>query len=360
MSDKKWKIFERIVAAIHVAEQKGASVQWNEKINGRQFDVTVRFKNGLYEYLTVVECKDYGKAVPAEKVDALVTKARDAHADKAIMVSASGFQIGAMEVAKRHGIELFSLRTLSAAAKGMVEDALMPVLWVYDFRFQIDGKNEELAIPEELAVLRMFLRDQRIVGPGIDTCPETVLDHIRSEVTRLATPTPQKFVVPFPKSTVAVHPNLGTRTPIASFSITYQLITAADLKTTEGLGVDPYFDGSIYKLHNELTKESLLVDSSKLMLGINTVLEPGKYYYNPHLGFSYYCLKVKDSKADMVLVESYQAGRLFQATLLGGPKEFWWQFIEVIHRKEIERLRKLYESYRENTSNDLESDKTPA
>ena len=82
MSDKKWKMFERIVAAIHVAEQRGATVQWGETIKGRQFDVTVRFKHGLYEYLTVVECKDYGRPVPAEKVDALVTKSRDAAATK--------------------------------------------------------------------------------------------------------------------------------------------------------------------------------------------------------------------------------------------------------------------------------------
>ncbi len=49
----KWKKFERLVAAIHSAEQKGASVKWNDAINGRQFDVTIRFKEGFYDYLTV-------------------------------------------------------------------------------------------------------------------------------------------------------------------------------------------------------------------------------------------------------------------------------------------------------------------
>jgi hypothetical protein len=113
MTEKKWKMFERIVAAIHLAEQKGATVKWDETIKGRQFDVTVRFKHGLYEYLSVVECKDYATPVPAEKVDALVTKFRDVGADKAIMVAASGFQAGAIDVAKRHGIQLFSLKALS-------------------------------------------------------------------------------------------------------------------------------------------------------------------------------------------------------------------------------------------------------
>jgi N-glycosylase/DNA lyase len=58
-------------------------------------------------------------------------------------------------------------------------------------------------------------------------------------------------------------------------------------------------------------------------------------------------LEVKDSKADMVLIESYQNGQLLQATLRGSPKEWWWQFIEVTDKKEIERLIKLYEKYQE-------------
>jgi hypothetical protein len=228
MSDKKWKMFERIVAAIHVAEQKGATVQWDEKINGRQFDVTIRFKHGLYEYLTVVECKDYAKPVPAEKVDALVTKSRDAGADKAIMVSASGFQAGAIQVAKRHNIQLFSLKTLSNTPEDTITDTLMPVLWIYDFRFQEEGKNSEIAFPEEPGVLRMFLRDQKIEGPGVDTNPEQILEDIRDEISKSATAATQRFLVKFPKGTVIVHPNLGNRTPIASFSILYQLITAGD------------------------------------------------------------------------------------------------------------------------------------
>lgn len=198
----------------------------------------------------------------------------------------------------------------------------------------------------------MFLRDQKIEGPGIDTSPEQILEDARSEITNLATATTQKFLVEFPKGTVVIHPNLGTRTPIASFSVLYQLITAGDLKTTEGLGVDPYFDSPIYKLQNELTNESLMVDSSMLKLGFDTILEPGRYYRNAHLGFSYCCLEVRGSKADMVLVESYQAGRLLQGTLRGSPKEWWWQFIEATDKKEIERLTKLYETYTKNTSDD--------
>src|SRR5947208_709895 len=105
-SDSKWKNFERLVTAIHRAADAGAAVRWNEVIAGRQFDVTIRFRKGLYEYLTVVECKDEAKAVSVDKVDAFVTKAADIHAHHAVMASTSGFQEGAVSVARRHNVTL--------------------------------------------------------------------------------------------------------------------------------------------------------------------------------------------------------------------------------------------------------------
>ena len=102
--DKKWKKFERVVAAIHVAEHSGATVTWNDHINGRQFDVVIRFKFQFYEYLTLIECRDEQRRVEAGDVDAFVTKSRDAGANKAIIVSSSGFQSGAKTIAERHNI----------------------------------------------------------------------------------------------------------------------------------------------------------------------------------------------------------------------------------------------------------------
>src|SRR5258705_11463868 len=107
--EKKWKKFERVVAAIHVAENVGATVVWNDHINGRQFDVTIRFKFQFYEYLVLIECKNQKFPVKAEDIDAFVTKSRDAGANKAIVVSGSGFQSGAKTIADKHNIELFTL-----------------------------------------------------------------------------------------------------------------------------------------------------------------------------------------------------------------------------------------------------------
>src|SRR6185369_6780888 len=119
--EKKWKKFERVVAAIHRAEAKGAAVSWNDNINGRQFDVVIRFKFQFYEYLVIVECKDHCRPVEAKEIDAFVTKSADAHANKAVVVSSQGFQTGAVDVAKKHNIELFTLTEVQA----MPEDILM-------------------------------------------------------------------------------------------------------------------------------------------------------------------------------------------------------------------------------------------
>jgi len=106
---KQWEQFERLVTAIHTTLDPNANVTWNDTINGRQFDVTIRFKKGLYDYLTVIECKDYASAVGVDKVEAFITKARDAGAHQAVSASSSGFQSGAYEVANRHRVTLMHL-----------------------------------------------------------------------------------------------------------------------------------------------------------------------------------------------------------------------------------------------------------
>src|SRR3984893_9285206 len=96
------KLFERLVAAIHKAADKNASVVRNDVIGGRQFDVTIRFKKGFYEYLTVIECKDYERPVPIEKVEAFITKARDVNANSIIMATRSAFQYCAAYCGRNH------------------------------------------------------------------------------------------------------------------------------------------------------------------------------------------------------------------------------------------------------------------
>ena len=106
---QRWEQFELLVAAIHRAIDPAAQIKWNDSINSRQFDVTIRFRRGLYDYLTVIECKDYSSPVPVGEVEAFITKSRDAKAHQAVMASASGFQSGARAVAERHNVTLVHL-----------------------------------------------------------------------------------------------------------------------------------------------------------------------------------------------------------------------------------------------------------
>lgn len=100
---------ERIVAGIHAVSGDGAEVRWNQRINGRQFDVVVRFSLGTLSYLVLVEVKNKKRKASAEDVEAFVTKARDQNANKAVFVTAAGFQSGAIKIASRHGVDLFTI-----------------------------------------------------------------------------------------------------------------------------------------------------------------------------------------------------------------------------------------------------------
>ena len=99
MNIDNWKKFERLVAAVHLSDEHNTTVKWNEFINGRQFDVTIRFTHGLHDYLTVIECKKESRRVEVSDVEAFVTKAHDAGASKAVIVSSAGFQQGCIPVA---------------------------------------------------------------------------------------------------------------------------------------------------------------------------------------------------------------------------------------------------------------------
>src|SRR3546814_13079848 len=94
---------ERIVAGIHVVTTEGAEVIWNEKINGRQFDVAVRFQVGTLRYLVLIEVKNRSRKVTAEHIASFVTKARDQKASKTVVDSDAEFQYGAVLVAGGRG-----------------------------------------------------------------------------------------------------------------------------------------------------------------------------------------------------------------------------------------------------------------
>jgi hypothetical protein len=338
-----WKKFEKLVAALHIAEQKGAVIKWNDEIDGRQFDVTIRFKNGFYDYLTVIECKDYKKPVAVEKVDALATKSRDAKADKAVMVSASGFQKGAIKVAQKHNISLFTLKSLSSTSSSKIAQSFSPILLVYFIRFNVEAKNECVAIPEETGVMRSLMRDIKIIVEHNEICPEEIISNHRNDITELATCIPQTYEILFPPKTIMIPPNTLKRDNISALLLDFCLISENQLIKKPNVGIDNYLSEDIYEFVDELKGKTNVIDSSKYELGFDTVLEEGKFYKNPHLDFSYYCKSVGKTEAELCLVESYQFDQLFQLTfLIDFERGKISQFVEVTDKGEISRLKELY------------------
>jgi hypothetical protein len=89
-----------------------------------------------------------------------------------------------------------------------------------------------------------------------------------------------------------------------------------------------------------IKKNRVAIASEKLELGFDTALEEGKFYFNPHLEFSYYCEKIESGEAKMYLVESYQHGMLIGCEFQMETK-YSGQYLEVTDLTEIARLGKL-------------------
>jgi hypothetical protein len=80
-------------------------------------------------------------------------------------------------------------------------------------------------------------------------------------------------------------------------------------------------------------------------MGFDTKLEVGKFYCIPSLYNYYYCEKIVNTLARFILVESYQFGTLFQATIQQETK-YSGYYVEVTDKKRLERLEKMLEGYR--------------
>lgn len=92
-----------------------ANVQHNIKLEGRsgckhQIDVYWGYEKDGVKHRVAIECKNYSKHVPKEKVCAFHSKISDLDCVEGIMVSKKGFQSGAIQYAKAYGISLKELR----------------------------------------------------------------------------------------------------------------------------------------------------------------------------------------------------------------------------------------------------------
>lgn len=117
------KEYEQFVALLHQAllssetltEQNIIEVKLNKKIMDscgveREFDLYWEYELAGITYKTVIECKDYNKKIPLEKIDALIGKIRDIPDIRAVFATKQGYQSGAEKKARHNKIDLLIVR----------------------------------------------------------------------------------------------------------------------------------------------------------------------------------------------------------------------------------------------------------
>ena len=85
----------------------------NKKIKSNdgdyQIDIYAEFIAMSVKFKVIVECKRYTRSIEREKIVLLADKVRSLGANKGVLISTSGFQTGAVEYAKTHGIALIQI-----------------------------------------------------------------------------------------------------------------------------------------------------------------------------------------------------------------------------------------------------------
>jgi hypothetical protein len=343
---------ERIVAGIQDVTTDGADVTWNETINGRQFDVVVRFKLGTLSYLVVVEVRNKTRRTGVNEIEAFITKARDQKANKTVFVNVAGFQSGAVEVAQRHGVELFKVSfdekwlavsknanfvnikmrdaepseqpTLNIGEANLVNVVEKATL-IYD-----DGSEAEM--PTEPSQMTYYahqtkLADGRTLHEAIfGDAPHVVLGE-NLNAANVIDP-PQRIEPPddlaFPAGTVRL--------------IRYRILGRMGRPIRGNIKIEPTSFSQEVIYTNVITDEVMRFNIGSLPLGVKRV-QPGSFYFNYFPLRYYYCESIKRNKATYHLIESFQSGELFRATGLVQDVKYSYYYIPVSDKPTLNRLQ---------------------
>lgn len=310
-------------------------------INGRQFDVTIRFKQGLYEYLTIVECKDLARPVPVDKVEAFVTKSRDANAHHGVLASSSGFQEGARQVAEKHNISL-----IHVSESQDVDLSVFGAHWAGEtdaLRIQsvtleyVDG--ETIRLPEEAHALTYYVNN---IILKCDSKQESLDELIQQHSPQLLGGDQENYtdhVIPCPEGTRIVAPE-DEEIPLKPLARLCIHVGMTKARLLAGPVVfEPYLLTPNIKVKNIAGSGEKVFSRHELGLGVDTVLEEGTFYENPNLAMYYHCDKVEGDTATWCLVESYQLGQLIQAQFTQKTK-YASDYVEVTDNDVLRRLRR--------------------
>lgn len=107
--------FQNIVSQIVQQLTPSYNVKSPDKILGvnsntmREIDVAVRFKDGMSDYLIMIECRDRNRPCDISYIEQMKTKREDIQANKVIIVSRHGFTSSAKILGEKLGFDLYEL-----------------------------------------------------------------------------------------------------------------------------------------------------------------------------------------------------------------------------------------------------------
>lgn len=356
---------ERLVASIQTATTEGADVNWNEKINGRQFDVVVRFKVGALRYLVLIEVKNRKRRASAADIEAFVTKARDHRANKAVFVTAAGFQSGAKDVAQNHGIDLFTVSFDSDALSISPDAAVLirrnpdaPPNMEVDFSIgepeitariikteivYADGSRAN--VPSEPSQMvyymnRTKLSDGRSLFQVIESQPVSKI----SEGERIFKEER------FKRSVEIIPPDLYFFKRGRVRALNWNILGHVSRPMRGNIQIDPGMFSSQVLYTNEITGEVLTFRADQLPLG-NQCVEPGKFYFIFNPLIYYQCDAIVGSTVHWTAVETFQAGDFCQWR---HTQDVAWarSYIPVTDNTIIARLKGRRKDYESKVSRD--------
>lgn len=359
------EFLERVVAGIHANTTTNADVTWNEVINDRQFDVVVRFKLGSLRYLVLVEVKNRTRKTGTSDMEAFVQKARDQNANKAVFVTAAGFQDGAVKIAKRHGVDLFTVAFDQAGSLLLANPELISVR---DGRATRVGNADLHVTIGEPHIINNIERIALIYADGTVwdvpseqsqmayCCAKTRLSDGRTlqdvlQVVDRAHPERDQSQ----SMRIPLEPH-GPVVPPDRFFVPAGVVTAIDLtvvgRQARPLSGSTLIDPSCFSAPvvytNVLTGESSWFGLSQLPLGGKRV-SIGRFYFLYHPLRYYYSDAIKRHLVRWILVESFQNGQLIAATLMQDVK-FSPFYIPVTDKKILNRLQGRLDDYRRQSA----------
>lgn len=324
------KLYEIITAGINRFEMPGADVKWNEKVDGRQFDVLATVPIGRHLLLLAYEVKHHGRKTEVADIEAFITKAGDIKANKMVFVSTKGFQSGCFEKAKKHNVDLFQLELIQAETPRFPASfVMMAPKGIQEAPF-IEMKGETLANNIEKIELN-YRAGKTVTLPDEPTQMEYYLRHtVTASRLRLF-----DLIDPYAGEHVELNKSYQRTIPlnevivppdeffirggfVESVSITVKGVTANLLGGNVRMDVTAFSPKVRYT--NMLTGDVIDRNLGELPLGGNSFTAQ-QFYFCLHPLRYYYCDQLAGDEAKLIMVESFQSGELVRAMITVDPKD---------------------------------------